>query len=416
MKPISFLIIGAGDRGNAYSKYSKKYPKEMYIKAIAEPREDFKNSFIKEYNINKDFTFHTWEEALKGKKIADAVIITTQDQMHCKPAIQALKMGYDVLVEKPMATTINECKKMVEASKKYKNIFGICHVLRYTNYYRKLKELVDSQCIGEVATIEHIEGVQYFHQAHSFVRGNWRNKSKSSPMILSKSCHDMDILRWLIGKPCKKISSFGSLLHFKKENAPKGSTYRCIDGCKVEKNCPYSALKIYLDPKDTGWPINVISRDTSLKMRKEAIANGPYGRCVYRCDNDVVDHQVVICEFESGITASFTMTAFTSKGNGRRTRIMGTKGEIVGDSQFIEISDFLTNKVKKIDTLTSSDSINDGHGGGDTGIMKDFIKAVQHQDRSYLSSSIETSLESHIMAFYAEESRLKNKTFLLDKK
>jgi predicted dehydrogenase len=412
MRKAKILIIGAGDRGNAYANYSLQNPGELQVAGIAEPDRERRGRFCKKYNIDDKYAFKDWKDALKKEKFADAAIITTQDRMHFGPATGFLRKGYNVLVEKPMATTPEECTKMVSASKKQNTMFGVCHVLRYTPFYRKIKEIIDSSVIGDIATIEHIESVQYWHQAHSFVRGNWRNSNTSSPMILAKSCHDMDILRWLIDKPCRKVSSFGSLLHFKKENAPRGSTERCTGGCRVEKECPYSAMKLYLDPKRTGWPVSVISADLSMQGRIKALKEGPYGRCVYRCDNNVVDHQVVSLEFEGGITASFTMTAFTSTGKDRRTRIMGTKGEIICEPPLIEVNTFKDNKTKTYDTADNA-SPGSGHGGGDYGIMRDFTRALRENNPAYLSSSIEVSLESHLMAFAAEESRIKNKVVFL---
>ena len=405
MNPIQIMIIGAGNRGNVYASYSKSFPDEMQVLAVAEPNPKKRNAFAKAYPLSNSHCFESWEEAIGENPPVNAVIISTQDQMHVGPALAALGAGYHVLLEKPIATTIEDCRTLARKAEKSGKIFGLCHVLRYTSHYKTMKHIIDSGLIGDVVSMEHIEPVNYWHTAHSYVRGNWRRKDNSTPMILAKSCHDMDLLRWFADAPCKSISSFGSLTHFKLENAPEGSTKRCMDNCSVEPKCPYSALKLYLDMELTGWPVNVITDDLSEQGRTKALQEGPYGRCVYHCDNDVVDHQVVSMEFENKITASFTMSAFT---NGhRRTRIMGTMGEIIGDFQTITVTDFRNNKTETVWNQESDDQY--GHGGGDYGLINQFLTAVRANDPSLFESSIESSLESHLMAFAAEESRINNK-------
>lgn len=409
MKPMQIIIIGAGNRGNTYASYSDLFPEDMKVVAVAEPNPEKRKHFSEKYHLNPSQNYETWEEALKDKPFADGVIITTQDQFHVDPAVAALDAGYHVLMEKPMATTEKDCRLLTEKAIISRKIFGLCHVLRYTSHYQKMKNIIESGAIGSLITIEHIEPVNYWHMAHAYVRGNWRRKDESAPMILAKSCHDMDLLLWFADSPCKFISSFGSLSHFKKENAPEGSTERCIDHCPVETECPYSALKLYLNMEVTGWPVNVITDDLSREGREKALHSGPYGRCVYRCDNDVVDHQVVSMEFENKMTASFTMSAFTD--GQRRTRIMGTEGEILGNFQTITLTRFNNIKPEIVWEHESNDAY--GHGGGDYGLIKQFIQAVRADDPSLFESSIEASLESHLMAFAAEESRLKNQVVML---
>ena len=405
--PVTFLIIGAGDRGNTYSQYSIPHPDIMKVMGVAEPSDSRRKSFTEKFNINNDNSFSDFKEMLSKDKFADAVIISAPDHLHYEPAMMAIEKGYDILLEKPIANNPEECISINELNKKHNRIVGVCHVLRYAPFYVKLKEIIDSGMIGELITIEHIEGVGWWHQAHSYVRGNWRDTKTSSPMILAKSCHDMDILLWLTGKPCTKISSFGSLIHFKKENAPAGSTERCTDGCKVESECPYSALKLYMDMEKTGWPVNIISDDLSFDGRMKAMMEGPYGWCVYRCDNNAVDHQVVSIEFEGGKTASFTMSAFTEPG--RKIRIMGTMGEISGDGKVINYINFRNGNKEIFNTGTGGNDIDSGHGGGDYGLLAAFINAVKKQDLSQISSTLDDSVQSHLMAFAAEESRVKGK-------
>lgn len=405
MKKVKVLVLGAGSRGTTYASYALTRPHEMEVAGVAEPRDDVRMDFAARHNIEPGRVYRTWQEALKADKFADAVIVATQDSMHVQPFLAAMKKNYHVLVEKPMAPTEKECRLMVAAARKSGKICAVCHVLRYTPYFRKLKDIIDSGAIGEVVTLQHMEPVGYWHQAHSFVRGNWRKKSESSPMILAKSCHDMDILRWLVGKPCRKLASFGSLNHFKREKAPKGSTKRCLDGCKIEPDCPYSAIKIYMNMQNTGWPVGVITRDLSREGRMAALEKGPYGRCVYHCDNDVVDNQVAVMEFGGEVSASFSMPAFTLM-KGRETYVGGSLGMISGNGEVLEVTTFAREQRTIHETRAKGFDAGSGHGGGDTGLMKDFVRAVRENDPKLLSSSVEVSLESHLMAFAAEKSRL----------
>jgi predicted dehydrogenase len=285
--------------------------------------------------------------------------------------------------------------------------------LRYTQFTRVLKDILASGKIGEIVSIQHLEPVGYWHQAHSYVRGNWRNEAESSNMLLAKSCHDVDWINDIMGKKCTMIQSFGTLRHFKKSEQPAGAADRCVN-CprEVESCCPFSAYKIYFRDRychnNTGWPTNVLTPDVTQKNLAKALEEGPYGRCVYACDNDVVDHQVVNMSFEDGSSASMTMTAFTAHG-GRKTRIFGTLGEIDTDSQLIHIHTFLDDTTQTVDTNTVNDGgINSGHGGGDYGIMEAFLNAVSSADKSTIVSGWEASLASHLMVFAAEESRKNN--------
>ncbi|MHA2020639.1 MAG: Gfo/Idh/MocA family protein, partial [Candidatus Thorarchaeota archaeon] len=309
----------------------------------------------------------------------------------------------------------DSCKRIVKTALANKILFAVAHVLRYTAYTRKLKEIIDSGVIGDVISLHRLEPVGYWHQAHSFVRGNWRREDESSFMLLAKSCHDIDWIRYIVGKRCRAISSFGSLVHFREENKPVNSGERCLS-CSYEPKCPYSAKKIYLgfiSRGETGWPVSVITPDVTEENVIEALMDGPYGRCVYLFDNDVVDHQIVNMEFEGGQTASFTMTAFTEAG-GRRTSIFGTRGEIYGDGSTIRVFDFLSDSVETYDASASSTMALEGHGGGDYGLIKAFVSAVAENDADKIISGPEETLESHLMVFAAEKSRKERKTILMD--
>ena len=406
MPPIKIIVAGAGGRGSGYAGYAKEKPEEAVIVGVAEPREHYRENLVKDHAIPRENVFTSWEQMAARPKFADAVIIATQDRMHAAPAIAFAGKGYDILLEKPMASVEADCRAIVAAVKKAGVIMAVCHVMRYTKYTRALKKVVDEGAIGDVVSIQHLEPVGHWHQAHSFVRGNWRNETESSFMLLAKSCHDLDWIRHIMGRRCERVSSFGSLTHFRKEAMRIGAADRCLD-CVVEKDCPYSAVALYLgmireDKK--WWPVDVLTTDLTEEGVTKALREGPYGRCVYDCDNDVVDHQVVNFEFEGGRTGTFTMTAFTRQRD-RETRLFGTRGEINGDGEKIRIYDFLTKKTREIDTNAPDSTILGGHGGGDYGLMSSFVSAVAKKDPSLILSGPDESLETHLMVFAAERAR-----------
>ncbi|MBE6950107.1 MAG: Gfo/Idh/MocA family oxidoreductase [Ruminococcaceae bacterium] len=399
MRPITAVVLGAGSRGYTYSSYAKEYPGELQVVAVAEPREDRRNLLAEELGIPEADRFASWQELLSKPRMADCAFVCTLDDDHTEPAIKAMELGYHVLLEKPMSNTEDECRRIVEAADRTGRALAVCHVLRYTPFYMTLKGLIDRGEIGEVTTINQIENVGYWHQAHSFVRGNWRSTAETSPMLLQKSCHDMDILLWLMGKDCKRVQSFGSLRHFTPENAPEGAPERCLDGCPQADACPYYAPRLYMDMSRTGWPVDVITTDLSEAGRRRALEEGPYGRCVYRCDNDVVDRQVVSLEFEGGAVATFTMTAFSADFS-RQLKIFGTAGQITADMGTGQIVLHRFGEEKKTIPVDAASS---GHGGGDYGILGDFLHILRHGGESRTSAKV--SLQSHLICFAAERSR-----------
>ena len=402
-EPIKAIVCGAGGRGwGAYSSYARKYPDELQIVGVAEPIPYRRERMAKAFNIPEEHQFVTWEHVFELPKFADAIIITTPDDLHHGPAMAGLNLDYDLLLEKAIAQSWEECNDILKLAEKKEAIVAVCHVLRYTSYFRKMKEVIDSSELGEVVSVQHFEPIERFHMCHSFVRGNWGNSKKSNPIILSKSCHDTDILRWIIDKPSTKVSSFGSLSVFRKENAPAGSTARCTDGCAVERKCIYSAIRIYKEQR--GWLGHLNLEEINDKTITRELKNGPYGRCVYRCDNDVVDHQVSNFEFEGGITAAFSMEALTHYG-GRRTRIFCTNGDMFGDEKTLTITNAITGKQDVWDVRKEKND-GSGHGGGDHGLVHDFVRAVSFKDPKLLTSTIQASMESHLMGFQAEASRL----------
>ena len=408
MKKVTAVLIGAGGRGQfTYAPYALQNPSELEFVAVAEPREFLRDEFAKIYDIKPENVFHSWEDALEKGPSADCVIICTQDTMHIEPALLAIKKGFkNILLEKPIDPDINNSKKLAQIAEEHNVNIQICHSLRYTPYFRKLKEILDSKVIGDIVNIIHTEGVGFYHQAHSFVRGDWADTSCSSPMILAKCCHDMDLIVYLSGKKCKSISSYGKLSHFKPENAPEGSTERCIDGCKVRETCPYNAVRIYNEYEDFA---KLACEKEGFTDLTEALLKGRYGKCVYRCGNDAVDHQTVNILLEEDVTVVLTMSAFSYR-TGRDIRIMGTRGEIFGNMEdgSIQIYDFASGNRESIEVHHPKT----GHSGADTIMMRDFVKMVAEGSKGV--SDIKLSLQSHAMSHAAEISRLENRMVDLD--
>lgn len=405
MKQVTCILIGAGLRGaHVYSGYALEHPDELKVVAVAEPDQKRREEFAVKHHISEKLQFTSYEELLEKEKMADCAMICTQDRMHYEPVVMAMKQGYHVLCEKPMSPDKEAIIRMGELAGKYDRILSVCHVLRYSPFFTKLKTLLKEEKIGKLISIQHIEEVGYWHHAHSFVRGNWGNAKESSPMILQKCCHDMDILLWLTESSCRKISSFGELTYFKAENAPAGAPLYCLDGCTHRDACPFYAPRFYLEhPKaeEDGLVYAVTDKADSGHVI-QALKKGPYGRCVFHCDNTVVDHQTVNLEFENQVTASFLMTAFTNQ-CARRIRLMGTKGEVRGDMEagVIEIVDFVSGTTETIQLHTPAK----GHSGSDMSMMRDFVRMIGEGKAGKTDASV--SVESHLMALAAEESRVK---------
>jgi predicted dehydrogenase len=410
-KPVTAITLGAGGRGNVYGNFAAKYPDLLKIVGVAEPIPIRNERYAALHKIADANRVDTWERIFERPKFADAIIITTPDNLHYGPCMKALEMGYDVLLEKPIAPTEKECRNILALAKKTGRIVAVCHVLRYAPYFVKMRELITQGAIGEVMSIQHMEPIEHMHMAHSYVRGNWHDSKQTTPIILAKSCHDLDIIKWIINKPAKQIVAMGDLKWFKKENAPAGSTARCTDGCAVERSCPYSAIRSYYDKR---LRLGVFDLPDDKTKQAEAIMDRlrttNYGRCVYRMENDQPDHYITNIRFGDNVTASFSMEAFTSYA-GRRTRVMGSMGDMVGDMTELVVTDFRTGKQKKMVPIAEDVEgyKNNGHGGGDWLLAHDFVQAVAQQNPKLLTSTIDESIESHIMGFMAEESRKKNK-------
>ena len=404
-------IVGLGGRGHhTYAKYQHLFPERMKIVAIADI-DPLKVQLCKEeFNVSEDMCFHSAEDLLKQEKLADVIIIATQDGDHKEHTLMAIERGYEILLEKPISNNPLDCIEIRDAALASGINITVCHVLRYTMFYKMIKETIDSKKIGEVVAVQAIENVGYWHQAHSFVRGNWSDSTTTSPMILQKCCHDFDIINWLLGKKCLSLSSYGSLKYFNAKNAPEGSSDRCYD-CKANKNCPYDAYKIYItNPNgikngNTDWPVNIVVENPTLEKVEEELKTSRFGKCVFRCNNNVVDHQVVNMQYEDDITVQLTMCGFTQDMS-RYLKVMGTHGEIIADqtANIVRVRTFNGEEIiYDINELSSDLS---GHGGGDNQMMTELFESMDTKLQT--NSSIANSISSHVQAFAAEYSRVHN--------
>ena len=400
---MKYILIGAGSRGMTYGQCARDLGIE--IAAVAELRPDRLDHAGRTLKVPSEMRFRDAKELLSLGRIADAAIIATMDRDHYAHVMQALDCGYDILLEKPISPDPAECIAIEEKANALGRSITVCHVLRYAPFFMELKKILDSGELGKVVAIKHSENIGNFHMAHSFVRGNWRNSTLSSPIILQKSCHDLDILLWLTGAHCKRVAAFGSLTFFRPENAPEGAADRCLD-CPVAKKCRFDAWQAY-QPMLGQWPADVVCLDQTEQALKEALRTGPYGRCVYKCDNNVCDHMSVAMEFEGGITATFSLTAQTCDIH-RNIHIMCENGEIEADdlNGTITVTHFCRNRAEAVQsrTLTLGARL-EGHGGGDEAIMADFTASMNTGTKDS-RSAITHSVESHLMACAMEESRL----------
>ncbi|RDB22465.1 putative oxidoreductase YteT [Hypsizygus marmoreus] len=415
-QPVTLAIVGCGQRGKSYTKYALQSPDCCKVVAIAEPRLKTQDHFAKLHKVDQTLVFATWQDlhaastetiSTIGKRLADAVIIAVQDNMHLEVALAFAEQGYHILCEKPMATSLEDCVKMEAAIKKAGTIFGMGHVMRYSPYSREITNIIRSRSLGDLVNIVQVEPVGYYHFAHSYVRGNWASEATSSFSLMTKCCHDIDILcNWFSPSTPARVSSFGSLQHFRKSAKPKaaGSATKCLE-CPIEKECPYSAKKIYLEPVshgNTGWPAEtLVDGVPDIENITNALKTGPYGKCVYESLNDVCDHQVVNLEFANGSTASFTMVAYTSLICDRQTRLHFTHGEIVGDMSMFTVTDFR----KRTSKVHHPRSEGGGHGGGDLGLIRAFVEAVATGRQEVLGTDVGEVLKSHLTVFAAETSR-----------
>lgn len=408
---MKLALIGAGQRGMIYAEYVGE---RADIAAVVEPDDERRTAAAELYGIPHDRRFRSADDFYQLGKICDAVIIASMDRDHYRQTMKALELDYDILLEKPISPSPAECIDIQNKAQERGRRVIVCHVLRYTRFFMEVKRIVDSGELGKIVTIQHNENIGNYHMAHSFVRGNWRRSDLASPLVMQKSCHDMDLLAWLANSAAKRISSYGDLTFFKEENAPPGSSDRCL-GCAAAPACRFDARKAYL-PIRGQWPATVVSRDQSESGLLAALETGPYGRCVFRSDNDVCDHQVTIIEFMNGVKATFHLSGFTN-GMNRTFKIMCEHGEIRGNDglNVIEVTRFASNAADREERIVIKPAaLAGGHNGGDAGLMEDFLRMLESGEPDS-RSSIHRSVESHMMAYAAELARMTGAVVEMDR-
>jgi len=409
MKEITYAVIGYGGRGRTFANLiSGNQQLFSRVVAVAEPDPERRALAAKECNLAFDKVFESASGLLAQPKLADAAIIATQDQMHAEQSISAMERGYHLLLEKPMAVTLDDCIAIEETQRKTDRVVCVCHSLRYHLVYANLKKMIESGLIGEIVSVDQLEGVGAIHQSSSFVRGPWANEEQSTFMLMAKSCHDVDLLSYSIGKKCERVSSFGSLTYFTPDNKPEGAPDRCLDGCPAEAECIYHCAKVYVE--SSFWRSLRVPPGQDDESLIEELRTSPYGRCVFACDNDVVDHQVVNFEYEGGATATFSMMAFTL--GGRHIRVHGTRGYIKGDVEAGTLihTDFITGN----QSTTQMPLMEGSHGGGDYLVLRSVTEAIRTDNPSAVLTTAQESLHSHKIVFAAEKARREKRVVEID--
>ena len=399
---VTFSVVGLGGRASAYlSALQELYPNEHQVVAVADPDPVKQTRARNDYGLQDNQIFDTDLDLMDQPRLSDVAIVATQDKLHLRDIRGLLAKGYDLILEKPVATTLEELQEIAAVSKSFPNqMVAVCHVLRHTVFFGEIRRILESGRFGPVVSIQHNENIGYYHFAHSYVRGPWNNSETSGPLTLTKSCHDMDILLYLLGNThCQQISSYGALSIFNRDHYdPATMAPMCVD-CPQNESCAFSAPKLY----SSGKIKSVVFDLSSVDKVRENLGTSPYGRCVYHCDNNVVDHQSTAIQFDNGVTATFNLSAFSAKVN-RSLKIMCQFGEIraIEKPYLIETTDFRTDET----TVTELDIRDRGHGGGDKAFVKDFMESYLHGVP--FNSTLEHAIESHAMALLAEESRKDN--------
>lgn len=413
-KPVTAIILGAGHRAMAYADYAYKNPEKLKIVGVADLDEFRRNLVREKFGFPKENCFKSAEELANAPKFADAVINGTMDEQHVETSIPLLEKGYDMLLEKPFAVNEEEMERLVEVVGKNGNKVMICHVLRYTPFYKEFKNRIMSGELGDIINIQTVENVSYHHLSTSFVRGKWGNSKRChTSMLLAKCCHDLDIMMWLMGddKPVS-VSSVGSKFQFRPENAPENAGERCLEDCPLVDSCRYSAKRIYLE-NSNNWEVYVWRDIESIKDptdedRRKVLLESNYGKCIYKCDNDVVDHQSVLVNFKSGATGTHNMTGGSAVPL-RTIRVIGTKGEMYGEfeNKFITVKHINPQPGKYYDEeyIDMSNISGEGHGGGDEGLSEDFVNYIRGESHSVSCTSIFDSVPGHKVIFLADKSR-----------
>jgi predicted dehydrogenase len=406
MALLEAVLVGGGNRGRfVFGDYARRRPERLRIVALAEPEAERREAIASEHGLSRYRALADWRDLLALPQLAPVAIIATSDTLHVEPALAALEQGYGVLLEKPIAPDAADCVRLVEAAEKRGRMLQICHVLRFTPFYNRVHEILESGALGDLVAIDMKEHVAHWHMTHSFVRGKFRNREIAAPILLAKSCHDLDLLCWFAGGGAERVASFGSLLHYRPEGAPAGAPGRCTDGCPAQETCIHDAVRFYAGPDEPVarfWPWSDLSADPSRAARTRALETGRYGRCVYRCDNDVPDHQVVAAEFPGGLTATFGLHGHATHET-RTIRATGTLGELRGilHEGRIEVTRHGSFEVERYEATT--DPI--GHYGGDGGLLDHFTEVASRGASSEVRTSGRIALESHLLGFAAEAAR-----------
>lgn len=408
-RPVRIVVIGAGNRANKYLEYARRYPDRLQPVAVVDVNDLRRHAFARDFGLPACRSYAHYDDFFADGVEADMVLISTPENVHFDPAVKAIDAGYHILLEKPIAQHLEECREIARRARERGVMVGVCHVLRYHPYFAKIREIVASGELGQVVSVNHTASVGLDRATHSYVRGIFRRERESNPILLAKCCHDIDFLLWLTEARCRKLSSFGSLRWFRAENAPKGSTPRCID-CPLEKECPYSAVDLYYNRRDWISNFDVPEGATLDEVILRQLRTGDYGRCVFRCDNDVVDHQIVSMEMENDVTISFSMDAFTL-GDQRETHIRLTHGEIDGDERILRVRRFRGGEEQVYDF--SGILGKPFHAGADLNLVEDFVDTISRREHRF-RTSIGKSVESHRICFEAERSRLSGQTVILD--
>ncbi|MGH7475572.1 MAG: Gfo/Idh/MocA family protein [Longimicrobiales bacterium] len=406
---IRVVIVGAGARGNrVFAALMAREDVGFETVGVVEPHPARRAAFCERYGIAESQSFVTLEEFLEAPRFGDIVFICTPDVTHYAHARAVSEKGYDILLEKPIATSLPDCLALIDVEQTHRNRIFVAHVLRYSPFFRAVKEIVESGRLGAIRNVQLHENVGHWHYAHSYVRGNWGREATSGPILLTKSSHDLDILYWLVGARVESVVSYGGRTYFRRENAPPESTERCLD-CPLRETCLYSATRLYLNDRDE-WPYNVIAPPPdTIDERRRALETGPYGRCVWKCDNDVCEEQTVLLRFASGLHATLGLHAHTAE-NTRTLRILFDTAELSGNlvRGELSISHFTglpgTVPVERIELPPVSDS--QSHGGGDLRLLRMLHEHLTTGAHAALMTSLQSSLPSHALAFLAEQSRL----------
>jgi len=416
-KPLTAVIVGAGHRSMLYASYALQHPDELQIVGVADP-DPFRRRIASEaFNIDPERNYTSAEALAAERRMADLAINGTMDPLHVPTSLPLLRAGYHLLLEKPFATHEDEMWELVRTARAEERVVGICHVLRFAPFYAAIRQRVAEGAIGDVLNIQTNEHVSYHHMAVAFVRGKWARRDRGgSSMLMAKCCHDLDLLVWMkSGVAPRRVSSMGGLSYFRRERAPVGSGTRCLVDCPIEPECDYSAAKHYLDHPQRWafyvWqPIEHLENPTMDDRRASLMGDSPYGRCVWRCDNEVVDHQSILVQFADGATATHNMVGGATHGS-RSIHLLGTHGEIQG---VFEESRFVVRHIDPRPGHEYAEEVVDlrlggdmhgafgGHGGGDLRLVGDFLRVVRGEEPSLSTTSLEDSIYGHLLGFRAD--------------